>query len=555
MGKKEERSMERLYNGIKLPEEWPPRQQESTLDKPLEVPYLKKKPECIDISVGRQLFVDDFLIKETDLSREFLKPERKEHPILWPETDLELNGGYCTCACPFNGGVFYDRADRTYKMWYHAGWFDGTAYAESEDGDSWRRLHQLEAGRESDRVLPRRAGFMRDGDAVWLDEEAEDPGERYKMLTFYRCFDRDYRYYHLKPKHAHDDPASVAPKEITVLYRSPDGIHWTETGQTGPCGDNTTFFYNPFRKKWVYSLRTFSQLDSRVRVRGYWEADDFFKGSQWKEEDIRFWSRTDIFDRPDPELGYYTQLYNLDAVAYESIMLGVYSVFMGPPNFVCEKTGMPKINDLKLGFSRDGFHFSRGDYEPFLESSREKGRWDYGYLHPANGICTVSGDWISFYYTAFSGMSPKFGTHKYSGGAVGAARLRRDGFACMKDQGDGGYLLTELVQYQGRYLFVNGESSDGYLQVELLDEAGKVLPGYGREDCIPLQGDSTRYQIRWKDHDTLEQLPERIRVRFFLKRARLYAFWITDSPEGRSHGYLGAGSPEAGKSRRDEDPA
>ena len=62
--------MERLYNNIILPEAWPPRYQETTLDRPLPVPYLDHKPDVIDISVGRQLFVDDFLIADTDLQRE-----------------------------------------------------------------------------------------------------------------------------------------------------------------------------------------------------------------------------------------------------------------------------------------------------------------------------------------------------------------------------------------------------------------------------------------------------------------------------------------------------
>ena len=62
--------MERLYNNIVLPDIWPPRNQETTLDKPLAVPYLQNKPDVIDISVGRQLFVDDFLIAQTDLQRE-----------------------------------------------------------------------------------------------------------------------------------------------------------------------------------------------------------------------------------------------------------------------------------------------------------------------------------------------------------------------------------------------------------------------------------------------------------------------------------------------------
>ena len=545
--------MERLYNNIQLPDVWPPKNKETTLDQPLEVPYLSQKPDTIDIRVGRQLFVDDFLIAETDLVRVEGKPETQPQPLLQPETEMELNSGYCTCACPFNGGVFYDPQSAAYKMWYQAGWFDGSAYAESKDGLHWKRLHELDPSCSSDRVLPRVPGQMRDGDAVWLDLQTANEAERYKMLAFYRCFDKDYRYYPFKPKHAHDDPTSVPPKEITMLYASPDGLHWTPKGETGPSGDNTTFFYNPFRKKWIYSMRTFSTLDSRVRVRGYYETDDLFAGKDWKAEDVSFWYRTDIYDRPDPDLGYYTQLYNLDAVGYESVMLGMYSVFMGPPNFVAEKTGLPKINDLKLGFSRDGFHFSRGSYSNFLSSSRQKGSWDYGYLHPANGICTVAGDKLHFYYSAFSGASPHFGSHKYSGGAVGVATLRRDGFAAMVTENGSGTLLTEKLTYAGNHFFVNADCSQGELWAELLDAEGHPLPGYTRAECCTLRGkDSTRWELHWNAKGEQTPWPQVMRVRFGLQNAKLYAFWITDSAEGKSHGYLAAGSPEANARGKDE---
>lgn len=536
--------MERLYNNIMLPDTWPPHYKEETLDKPLPIPYLENKPDYIDITVGRQLFIDDFLISQTDLDRVFQSPKTSETPILKPQTVLELNGGYCTCACPFNGGVFFDSHDRKYKMWYQAGWFDGSAYAESDDGQCWKRLSEINPQAQSDRVLEHIPGYMRDGDAVWLDVYASAPDERYKMLSFFRCFSEDYKYYHLKPKHAHDDPASIPPKEITVLYKSADGIHWEEVCTTGYSGDNTTFFYNPFRKKWVYSMRTFSQLDSRIRVRSYYETDQFFQGSQWTNEDVRFWTRTDLLDKPDEDLGYYTQIYNMDAVAYESVMLGVYSVFMGPPNFVCEKTGLPKINDLKLSFSRDGFHFHRSTYDNFLSSSRKAGDWDYGYLHPANGICTVVGDELWFYYSAFSGASPNFGSHKYSGGATGIAKLRRDGFAAMQPKKEQGELITEVLKYRGTHLFVNADCTGGALSAEVLDAAGNVIPGYCAGECRIMTVDQTKYQLQWSDRPALIDLPDKIRLRFILHSAKLYAFWITDSPDGKSHGYLAAGSPE-----------
>ena len=39
--------MERLYNNIQLPDVWPPKNKETTLDQPLEVPYLSQKPDTI----------------------------------------------------------------------------------------------------------------------------------------------------------------------------------------------------------------------------------------------------------------------------------------------------------------------------------------------------------------------------------------------------------------------------------------------------------------------------------------------------------------------------
>lgn len=86
--------MKKLYNNIILPDIWPPKVKETSLDKPLPVPYLENKPDMINISVGRQLFVDDFLIQKTDLEREEGIPEVLDFPLLEPETKLEMNNGF-----------------------------------------------------------------------------------------------------------------------------------------------------------------------------------------------------------------------------------------------------------------------------------------------------------------------------------------------------------------------------------------------------------------------------------------------------------------------------
>ena len=62
------RAPETLYNGITLASPWPPRQRfpDEHLVTP---PYLADPPAVIPIDVGRQLFVDDFLIEETTMWR------------------------------------------------------------------------------------------------------------------------------------------------------------------------------------------------------------------------------------------------------------------------------------------------------------------------------------------------------------------------------------------------------------------------------------------------------------------------------------------------------
>ena len=56
-----------LYNGIVLPQEWPPKIDPND-PNPIPAPYLQAAniPKVIPIDLGRQLFVDDFLIESTN---------------------------------------------------------------------------------------------------------------------------------------------------------------------------------------------------------------------------------------------------------------------------------------------------------------------------------------------------------------------------------------------------------------------------------------------------------------------------------------------------------
>jgi len=66
-----EGASETLYNGIRLARPWPPRYH-GLPPSPITPPYLVDRPAVIPIDLGRQLFVDDFLIDEASWRVDYL---------------------------------------------------------------------------------------------------------------------------------------------------------------------------------------------------------------------------------------------------------------------------------------------------------------------------------------------------------------------------------------------------------------------------------------------------------------------------------------------------
>ena len=78
-----------LYNGIQLPSPWPPNPAMPPPD-PVTPYYLVNPPAVIPIDVGRQLFVDDFLVSQTTLTRSFHLPTyHSANPVLKADRSWE----------------------------------------------------------------------------------------------------------------------------------------------------------------------------------------------------------------------------------------------------------------------------------------------------------------------------------------------------------------------------------------------------------------------------------------------------------------------------------
>ncbi|WP_437203582.1 hypothetical protein [Planctomicrobium sp. SH664] len=133
----------------------------------------------------------------------------------------------------------------------------------------------------------------------------------------------------------------------------------------------------------------------------------------------------------------------------------------------------------------------------------------------------------------------------YKNASTGLAILRRDGFASMQAQEQQGTLTTRPVTFTGNQLFVNVKAPQGELRVEILDEAGKPIAPFTRENCQPVSVDSTRTRISWNQASDLSQFSGRpVRLRFSLSNGELYSFWGSPDVNGASLGYVAAGGPE-----------
>jgi hypothetical protein len=502
-----------LYNGIVLPDQWPPsRAAEDFKNREVQpVPYLKERPAVVPVDVGRQLFVDDFLIESTTLKREFhLAEMHPANPVLKPDVPSELDGSK-PMAMVFSDGVWFDPKDQLFKMWYMSGYGKQTALATSRDGVKWDKPNfDVRAGTN----VVQTEG--RDSSTVWMDQEESDPQKRFKMWR----------------AHSEDKIFGLS------LHFSADGIHWGPRAlRTGWIGDRTTVFWNPFRKVWVYSLR---HGWSGARARRYWEVKDLLTGPSWsKIDEPPMWLISDKLDPMREDLKVETQLYNFDAVAYESLMLGMFVIWRGDLNI---PPGRPKPNSLFLGFSRDGYHFDRPDRRPFIPVSEKKGDWNWGNVQSAGGCCLVMGDQLWFYFSGRGGGAD--GKTRDGSGATGIATLRRDGFASMNADEKDATLTTRPLTFSGKHLFVNANVTGGDLRAEVLDIDGNVIKPFTRENCEPMSSDSTHVELHWKGATDLSSIGKQpVRLRFSLRKGSLYSFWISPDSNGASRGYVGAGGP------------
>jgi len=333
------------------------------------------------------------------------------------------------------------------------------------------------------------------------------------------------------------------------LAHSDDGLRWSAYPENpvrpGSSDTYNNFFFDERLGRYVAYIRPNVHAGpSRVnRLVARIESDDMLG---WENQQIVL----DTDDRDAPPqgtinvakdaLGYprgrHRQFYGLTVTPHQDLYLGFASLYDAASGHMwCE-----------LVHSYDGADWRReSTREPFIPIGPE-GAWDSGMASFITAGCPmrISDYWYVYYTGTNFDHHHRIHAMEDKGEVrmVGAVRLRqgrlvgyhtgspeqaaqvRDGARevppAWVDRGD---LLTRPFELTGSALFVNADASSGTVAIEICKADGKAIPGFSREEAVPLQEDGVRLPVTFQGARSLASLQEqRVRLRVHLTRASVY---------------------------------
>ncbi len=459
----------------------------------------------------RQLFLDDFILGDLDNATRVIHQPRKYegNPVIRP--DRPTDGA----TIEMRNAPSWDAEGRVWKAWYMAnGDAGGCAFASSTDGIHWEKpvLGKVERNGNTNNNLVTVKGdpkaFLQH---VFLDAGA--PRERrYKAMIGPR--DRQPAVssdgYVFRPL---DVPPIPSQDESHLTWDSLKRQYILTVKHAGPFGRSVYLSLSRTFEDWsepelIYHADALDQLLGERHIREI-------------EANPKMW-------RPpvNKPAEYNTEIYNMPVFVYEGLYVGLPTYFESSGRIPLPRGNQDGTNSVKLACSRDLRTWTRvGDRKHFIPvSEMGKGGTDTGQILAASQPIPV-GDELWFYY---SGLDVRYRPSGEYHGAVHLAKLRRDGFVSFHSDEKGGFVETRAVRFDGDHLYVNAVAPRGEIRAEVADSTGRtVLDGWSRDRCEVIRGDRLRAEIRWQGQTGLAGLRGKtVRIRFCLKNADLYAFWL-----------------------------
>jgi hypothetical protein len=409
--------------------------------------------------------------------------------------------------------VHRDAKTGRYQIWYqtYAGSSAPTketrctiSYATSADGITWEKpklgLFPYGDIKDTNIVVVANGGYSdRYGASVMFDPRDPDPNKRYKLSHF-------------------DFTKTAGSKDLPGLCVafSPDGVHWTKYPKAPllPCsygnrGDELPFA-DDHSNPWSVPLSMADALDvmwDPVRevfaIYGKMWIDGPDGKMYWKHAAARTESK-DFINWSQPQLVMTPDEFDPDYVEFHTTPVFYYAgVYFACPQILNRAENGGSM-DIELAISRDGINFQRPFRKPFFLPRGAPGAFDSACVF-TNTTPIVLDDEIRFYYGGYSGGATGDAEHVEKSG-IGLATMRRDRFAGVRPIDKIGQITLKPIRFEKSEITINAEASKGRIRVELLDEHGRRVRGYSSDDATPIEGDSLRHVVRWKDR-TLAQLP------------------------------------------------
>ncbi len=483
-------------------------------------PPTSVKQGVVDAASDKQLLIDDFVLEEMAGLTRRLHPFEKHprNPVF--QSQVPWEEGW---ADPFMSTVTYDEAQRCFKMWYRCGPRHSLkGYAVSEDGIHWQRPNVAQSAWQQfqDHNL---LGF--EGEiATW-----KKPGNNVQFFPDQTGTNRFLSLFY------------QPPTKDYAISRSADGVNWQQPESVRDAhGDVVSLVWDPGRQKYLFfpkynrahdgyvrrsfSATTLPALDAPFSPSFPFLADHT-DDARVADEACRAYGSLlpDTLRLRD----FHSEIYSVTALPYEGVVVALYDLWA-----VTGSAEGPL--DMPMKVSRDMNTWHTVDHPRRALSIGQFGDWDSGMVYGGNTMLVVDDQIRLYYLGANMGHCTRVlpMTKPYHALGVGLATLRLDGFASLRPTEQTGQLVTKPLTFKGQQLQINGRCmAGGSIRVEVLNAAGKPLPGFELDNCVPFSGDSLRHTIAWKTQAQIPQQAAPIRLRVVLTSADLYAFQFVSTPD------------------------
>lgn len=444
-----------------------------------------------------ELFVDSFLISNISNIEYRMHTPVDEGPVLFFDEPWEgIFSGYST--------VIKD--DTIYRLYYRgipAIGADGsdqevTCYAESADGINWVKpgldMYQVSSSVKNNVILAHAAPITHNFSPFRDDNPARTDDYRFKALG--------------------------GLIDGLIPYGSSDGIHWikmtSEPVIKGAEFDSQNVaFWSESEKCYICYMREWISLgDKAVRTFARSTSQDFIHWSAPVNMD---------FGGTPPENLYTNQTSPYFRAPHIYIAIAA-RFFPGKQVITDDEAERLGVNpsyyhdcsDAVLITSRGGYNYQRTFLEGFLRPGIGLNNWVSRTNYPALNIVRTGENEMSFYVNQNYAQETAH-LRRYS--------LRIDGLASLHASAAEGFAETRPLIFKGTSLILNfSTSAAGYIIIELADEQGNVIAGRSSDDCLPVIGNETAREVRWKNGSDVSDLEGKvISMRIKMKDADLYS--------------------------------